>query len=188
MHFKGRVRELGRIECQDLKEAVLSIEKAVWSKNTHRQTVYANVHSQTQSIVMVFCEGWPDIKISKIQSGWNAIGAYALPLMQEIIGAHYPPGGQILRAMAAKLTAGGVIGQHKDAHASFSIAHRIHVPLVTNDNVKFEIAGKTMSFKEGMGYEINNRIDHAVYNNSNEDRIHFIFDYMPPPSEAKTQK
>jgi aspartyl/asparaginyl beta-hydroxylase (cupin superfamily) len=81
--------------------------------------------------------------------------------------------------MAAKLVAGGVIRPHKDSHTSFHHAHRIHVPIVTNSRVRFMIDGKPHRLQVGQAYEINNQLTHSVMNRGTEDRITFIFDYMP---------
>ena len=59
------------------------------------------------------------------------------------------------------------------------MGHRIHVPITTNDAVRFMIEGKAYSFEVGNAYEINNQKSHSVMNLSKEDRISFIFDYVP---------
>jgi hypothetical protein len=110
------------------------------------------------------------------RSGWDHFSAPANALIDEIIARHYPPGGRIIRAMAAKLLAGGRIALHRDAHPSFAASHRIHVPLVTNPNVDFLIRGVNHHLEEGTAYEVSNLDYHAVTNRG-EDRIHFIFDY-----------
>ena len=35
-------------------------------------------------------------------------------------------------------------------------------------------------FEVGKAYEINNQMNHSVMNKGQEDRITFIFDYVPP--------
>ena len=100
--------------------------------------------------------------------------------MHEIIGKFYPPGGTIIRAMAAKLLAGGRIVPHRDSHPSFGAGHRIHVPIVTNPRVRFMIDGRPYQLQVGEAYEINNQKVHSVMNKGAEDRINFIFDYVPP--------
>ena len=100
--------------------------------------------------------------------------------MHEIIREHYPPGGTIVRAMAAKLKAGGKIRPHVDAHPSFSVGHRIHVPITTNSRVRFMIEGRPHQLEPGQAYEINNQKMHSVANRGDDDRITFIFDYVPP--------
>ena len=82
--------------------------------------------------------------------------------------------------MAAKLLAGGRITPHFDAHPSFRESHRIHVPVTTNRRVRFMIDGRPYQFEVGKGYEINNQLTHSVMNRGTEDRITFIFDYVPP--------
>ena len=57
--------------------------------------------------------------------------------------------------------------------------HRIHVPITTNPRVRFMIGGRPYQFKVGEAYEINNQKQHSVANKGKEDRITFIFDYVP---------
>ena len=42
------------------------------------------------------------------------------------------------------------------------------------------IDGRPYRFELGRAYEINNQKTHGVMNKGNEDRITFIFDYIPP--------
>ena len=81
--------------------------------------------------------------------------------------------------MAAKLLAGGIIKPHVDGHPSFHSGHRIHVPITTNSRVRFMIDGQPFKFEVGKAYEINNQKTHSVMNKGKEDRITFIFDYIP---------
>jgi aspartyl/asparaginyl beta-hydroxylase (cupin superfamily) len=103
-----------------------------------------------------------------------------MPLIDHIIDTYYTPGGTLLRAMAAKLKAGGRISPHVDSLESFHMGHRIHVPITTNAAVRFMIEGKPYKFEVGKAYELNNQKTHSVMNMSKEDRISFIFDYVPP--------
>jgi hypothetical protein len=45
--------------------------------------------------------------------------------------------------------------------------------------VRFNISGQPYQFKIGEAYEINNQKTHSVMNKGTEDRITFIFDYVP---------
>ena len=58
MKFKGRVRELATVDAQAFRDKVLSLDEEWWHKDAIRQERY-EVHKQTQSIVMLFCDGWP---------------------------------------------------------------------------------------------------------------------------------
>jgi hypothetical protein len=42
------------------------------------------------------------------------------------------------------------------------------------------IDGRPYKFQVGEAYEINNQKMHSVMNKGTEDRITFIFDYVPP--------
>ena len=48
------------------------------------------------------------------------------------------------------------------------------------DGVRFTIDGRPCPMRVGRWYEINNQLPHSVMNAGAEDRINFIFDYMPP--------
>ncbi len=174
------LRELGAIDTTALRDAILGQEDAAWHEDEYRQQSY-DVHDQTQSIVLVFTDGsnWPNSDVRK-EPGWDRLADVAVPVMHEIIEKHYPAGGTIIRAMAAKLVAGGKIKPHHDSHRSFHCGHRIHVPITTNPRVRFMIDGRPYQFQVGQAYELNNQKQHSVMNKGTEDRITFIFDYVPP--------
>jgi len=180
MDIDEPLRELGDIDSSALREAILSQEEAAWHEDTYRQQSY-DVHDQTESIVLVFTDGsnWPESDVKK-EPGWDRLADVAVPVMHELIKKHYPAGGTIIRAMAAKLVAGGKIKPHHDKHASFHCGHRIHVPITTNPRVRCMLDGRPYQFQIGQAYELNNQKQHSVMNKGTEDRITFIFDYVPP--------
>ena len=180
MDIQGLIRELGPVDATTLSEAILSQEEAAWHEDSYRQETY-EVHRQTESIVLVFTnlERWPEMEILK-EPGWDRLAEVAVPVMHDILGRCYPPGGTIIRAMAAKLLVGGKISPHVDSHPSFHRGHRIHVPITTNPRVRFMIDGRPHQLQVGQAYEINNQKNHSVMNKGKEDRITFIFDYVPP--------
>ena len=174
------LRELGEYDIGALRDLILAQDDAAWLGNTYRQQQY-DVHQMTNSIVMIFTDGsgWPNIEVQR-QAGWDILAELAIPLMHRILADHYPPGGTIIRAMAARLEAGGIIKPHRDKHPSFHYGHRIHIPISTNPRVRFMIDGRPYKFEVGKVYEINNQEQHSVMNKGKEDRINFIFDYVPP--------
>ena len=171
-----------------LRDAILAQEEAAWHEDEYRQQSY-DVHLETHSIVLTFTDGsgWPNPEIRK-EPGWTRLSDVAVPLMQDIVESHYAPGGTIIRAMAAKLRAGGKITPHRDSHPSFHSAHRIHIPITTNPRVRFMIDGRPYRFSVGRAYEINNQLQHSVMNKGKDDRITFIFDYVPPGPLANPGK
>lgn len=185
MNIDTPLRELGPVQVSPLQDAILGLDDQVWLSNQNRQNDY-EVHKQTQSVVMVFCDGpMTDLQVTK-EAGWDDLAEAAVPIMHDIIGRCYEPGGTIIRAMAAKLLQGGRINQHFDQHQSFQRSHRIHVPITTNARVRFTIDGKPIQMDVGQAYEINNQKLHSVMNRGSDDRITFIFDYLPAKQPKTT--
>jgi len=171
-------RCLGEVDMQALKARILEQEPEAWAEQAIRQQMY-EVHQDTESIVMLFCdESWPDGEIYR-EAGWDRLADVAMPVIDHIINTHYEPGGTLLRAMAAKLRGQGRIKPHRDKLSSFHMGHRIHVPITTNSAVRLTIAGKPYQFEVGKAYELNNQKVHSVMNMGKEGRINFIFDYVP---------
>jgi quercetin dioxygenase-like cupin family protein len=180
MDIEYPLSDLGEFAIGSIRKAILALGEDAWLLNTYRQNTY-EVHKDTQSVLLVFTDGsgWPDIEISK-ERGWGLLAEQAVPVMNEIIGRHYPPGGVIVRAMAVKLLAGGSIKSHRDKHPSFYYSHRVHIPIVSNPKVHFMLDGQRHDLQVGKVYEINNQKQHSVTNAGHEARINFIFDYLPP--------
>jgi Aspartyl/Asparaginyl beta-hydroxylase len=178
MNISEPLRHLGSVQVDALRDAVLAQREEAWLAQEHRQNNY-EVHKQTRSLVMLFCDGTTPLKVTK-EPGWDLLAEQALPVMRQIIERCYPKGGTVIRAMAANLLAGGRIVPHVDQHVSFRMSHRIHIPLTTNGRVRFMLDGRPYQFEVGQAYEINNQLTHSVMNSGTEDRITFIFDYVPP--------
>lgn len=174
------LRELGAIDISALRDAILNQEDAAWYEDKSRQKSFY-VHDQTRSIVLLNLDDskWPNRTVHRAP-GWERLADVAVPIMREIIEKRYPVGGEVVRAMAASLCAGENIKAHADVHQAFHCGHRIHVPITTNPKVWFTIDGRPYQFEVGQGYEVNNQKQHSVVNKGNEDRITFIFDYVPP--------
>lgn len=174
---------IGRVDCELIVHKLNNTTEKEWEEDRYRQIAFSNVHSETQSIVLIFCQGsWPNIKISR-RAGWSRFGDDALAIMQEILFAHYPPGGIVIRAVLARLPAGAKIGCHIDADPSFAASHRIHVPLQTNSRVEFKVGGDRVVTQVGLAFELNNAMPHMVFNHGETDRVHLIFDYMAMPNK-----
>ncbi len=180
MDIGAPIKDLGAVDSDALREAVLSLDGPAWREEQLRQKRYDEVHYNTESVILIFCDhdNWPNIDVVK-GAAWDKLASIAMPLMHDLIERYYPKGGTIIRAMAAKLKAGKTITTHTDNHVSFHKGHRIHIPIVTNNKVRFMIDGRPHQLEVGKAYEINNQRRHGVINSGKEDRIHFIFDYVP---------
>ena len=179
-----RTRDLGPVDCAALRDAIHELDESAWTEKDYRQTSF-NVHRSTQSIVLCFIDldQWPSLAVAR-EVGWDRLGGSAEPVMDAIVARWYPPGGEVIRAMAVRLRAGARITPHVDEHESLRQSHRIHLPLVTNPRVRFFIDGVPYRFQPGRAVEVNNQLSHSVMNDGRTDRVHFIFDYLPPAGLA----
>jgi aspartyl/asparaginyl beta-hydroxylase (cupin superfamily) len=161
-----------------IKDKVKSLDKEEWDRNTFRQTSFS-VHAQTKSIIFKFRSMQGPMEDITTYDEWDKWSEALSPVTDQ--AAEVITGckdGVIIKAMLAKLPAGSRIAPHRDDHQMFDMAHRIHLPIITNDEVDFTIDGQVYHMKEGVAYEINNKLEHSVKNNSNTGRVHLIFDYV----------
>ena len=170
-------RSLGYVDCSKLTERVLACDERAWYVDNRRQDDY-EVHVETQSIILVFFSGWPEVRVTHA-SGWQEFGNLVMPIMQEIVARNYPPGGLVLRVVLARLLPNCRIETHYDRHPSFSVAHRIHVPLLTNPDVEFMVGAERIPPLAHHAFELNNMMPHSVVNKGTTARVHLIFDYSP---------
>lgn len=172
------VRALGRVAIQPLLDAVLNATPEDWLEEPLRQERYEQ-HHDTESLILCFCDGWPNLKMMK-GPAWERLYPLTTPIVSEILSRGYTRGGKVVRLLIAKLKPDGHIPLHSDTHPSFDIGHRIHVPLQTNDQVDFIVGGRKVTMCCSHAYEIDNKRNHEVVNHGTEDRMHLIFDYVPP--------
>lgn len=86
-------------------------------------------------------------------------------------------GAAILKVRIMKLIKGKKIATHIDNFADDNII-RLHIPIVTNPDVRFVVEKEDRNLEEGNLYWVNVRKQHRVENKSNKDRIHLVFDVL----------
>lgn len=99
----------------------------------------------------------------------NLISDHILPLY---------PNSDVVRVQLSELPSGTKIKRHHDIRI-LSHIHRLHVPIMTNDDVRFIIDNVDYSLAEGVLYELNNVVEHSVRNDGEEVRVHLLVDMMP---------
>jgi hypothetical protein len=171
------IRSLGYVDSAKLAARVTATDERAWLTDNRRQSEY-EVHAETQSIILVFFNGWPRVEVFHA-NGWDAFHDVAMPVIDEVVGKHYAPGGMVLRVVLARLLPKRRIDLHWDNHPSFSVAHRVHVPLLTNPDVEFIVGTERIAAKPHHAFELNNKMPHSVYNGGDTARVHLIFDYAP---------
>ncbi len=70
--------------------------------------------------------------------------------------------GAVVRFPRIWMSSGECITPHKDDDFSLTHSHRIHLSIITNDEVWFTVGSETIHMREGELYEINNRRMHSV--------------------------
>lgn len=189
MNFQGNFKHIGDIDLSDLRARVAELTDAEWLADQVRSKRY-EVHKDTQFIGLVFDEDFRHLKATQRPALRHFIEALQPILAQ--IAEYYetapevqskfdePVRGYFVRISFAKLIAGGEISEHRDLNFSLTHSHRVHVPVITNDQVWFRVGNEKRNLKAGEIIEINNRRNHSVVNESDEDRVHLILDFVLP--------
>lgn len=97
----------------------------------------------------------------------------------DVIASFYGNKGMFLRVLLVRLTEGEVIDAHFDEGVSLLHSHRVHIPIITNDQVMFCVGGEKRHLAAGEIWEINNATVHYVENPSRHARVHMIVDWAP---------
>jgi len=87
-------------------------------------------------------------------------------------------GRRLGRAMFIKLPAKKSIAKHIDRGHHLETCDRIHLPIITDNNVKFIINETVYPMPSGVVARINNNVLHGVENNSENDRVHLVMDFV----------
>lgn len=76
-----------------------------------------------------------------------------------------------------KLTAGSAIKPHSDEGLNFFDGFvRLHIPIQTNPDIEFIVAGEKLEMKEGECWFADFNQIHSVYNRGDNDRLHLVID------------
>lgn len=88
----------------------------------------------------------------------------------------------LLRLQLARMTPGASIKRHSDTGGWAQRSHRVHVPLVGNDDVRFTVVHPSgeviVPVDEGRVFELNNIYPHFVSNDGPHERVHLLIDYV----------
>jgi hypothetical protein len=171
------IRQLGPVEIGPLRDAVLALPEALWDAENETKPNRFGALDATRHIIFRFVSNFVDWRDSYERPLWHEWK----PLLEPVLNAATAPygyaRGAFPRVMLARMGPGGVIHPHRDQNLAAKWPHKIHVPLLTNDQVTFYVDGKSYHFAEGEAVEVNNMGLHAVENRGSSDRIHLIFEY-----------
>jgi hypothetical protein len=88
------------------------------------------------------------------------------------------------RSRHMSLRPGAIVPPHVDIHYYWRTHLRIHVPVVTNPDVRFHCDGQTVNMKAGECWLLDSFYPHAVENRGNDTRIHLVMDTVGSASLA----
>jgi hypothetical protein len=76
-----------------------------------------------------------------------------------------------------RLAPGSVIREHSDFDLGEELGEvRLHVPVVTNPNVEFYLAGKRVAMEAGECWYLDLSLPHRVQNRGASERVHLVVD------------
>lgn len=106
----------------------------------------------------------------------NTKALNACPYFQEVIQT-FECVKESIRLM--NLAAGKHINEHTDDGSGYEDGYfRIHVPIITNEEVIFTLNGEDLKMQAGSAWYANINLPHSVQNKGKSDRIHLVIDCL----------
>lgn len=171
------IRKLGPVDISGVTDAILAIPDAVWDAENADKPNKFEALDRTRHIVFRFVNSTRDWRESYDRPMWNQWRERLLPVMEQATKPYGYARAVYPRVMLARMAPGGIIHPHIDANPAAKWPHKIHVPILTNPQVGFQIGSTVHHFPVGEAVEVNNLGPHAVRNDGSTDRIHLIFEY-----------
>jgi hypothetical protein len=160
-----------QVDAERLRAEFEAIPEECWGSRGGR----VNLHSKADAIFMrgyARAEGFKPIEDRDILA--------SLPYMKQLI--YETISTKPMRCLLAKLGPGDWIKEHVDYGPYFDKTVRIHVPIITNENVAMYSNGRRYNMQTGEVWAINNLAPHAVKNHDESGiRTHLICDFLPEP-------
>jgi len=105
------------------------------------------------------------------------------PYVTEVLD-HFPAERNRVRLM--RLRPGGHILRHSDPlHTIASGLVRLHVPMLTNPEVRFTVNDVRVPLQAGETWHVDVRFPHEVANLGSTMRVHLVMDLVPTPALAR---
>lgn len=114
---------------------------------------------------------------------WHNFGGESHVVVRHVMAAHFLDGldddRMSYQRMLSVVMPGHSIPPHVDGQSKNWIC-RVHVPLLTNSKSWFWVEGRPISMEPGFAYRVDTTKEHAVTNDGDTPRIHFMFDVGKP--------
>lgn len=180
---------VAQLDVSAFKAFLLAAPKEVWDddyadKANIKLTRPAHDAWGIKKIMFTFCDDYLQKVLDLPYSQDPQWKQFLTPIYQ----ACGVPESRVVRALLASMPPGVNIPVHHDTGYWVKRTHRMHVAIITDsNNVNFLVGHKEGGgetgvrkyvFNEGRLVELNNQAKHAVTNDWNQHRVHFIFDYV----------
>ncbi len=98
----------------------------------------------------------------------------ACPYFQEVLAAFQCP---LKSVRLLRLASGSIIREHSDSDLGEDLGDvRLHIPIVTNPQVEFYLAGKRVAMDAGECWYLDLSHPHRVQNRGPSERVHLVID------------
>jgi hypothetical protein len=98
----------------------------------------------------------------------------ACPYFQEVLAAFQCP---LKSVRLLRLAPGSIIREHSDFELGEQLGEvLLHVPVVTNSQVEFYLAGKSVAMDAGECWYLDLSLPHRVQNQGASERVHLVLD------------
>jgi tetratricopeptide (TPR) repeat protein len=164
-----------QIDIEPIKNKLALIPQYAWRQSGREYRF--EIHRMTQSLMLIYDDDFRHYNPT-YHNIYSQFEDELKPLL-DFIAENFQHNGFVVRLIFTKLQGHGKIPTHADMGYSLLHCHRIHVPIISNDHVFFRVGGEQKVMRPGEMWEINNATFHAVDNQSDEDRIHMIIDWVP---------
>lgn len=193
MNFAGNFLHLGTVDIGTLRQQVDELTDEQWAAYALRRK-RDEAHRDTQTIGLVFD---PDLRHSH-PTRLPALDIFhdaIYPALALVAGYYENSGkgkalteefglGYFIRATLVRVMAGGSIGARQDDEFSLTHSHRVHLPIVTDDRIFFIVGKETRVLPAGELYEVNNRRLNSVHNDSSENFVQLVLDFVLPGEQC----
>jgi outer membrane protein assembly factor BamB/orotate phosphoribosyltransferase len=166
------------IDVVPLLEEIYSQEQA-WLLNTSRQDKI-RVQRDTNTIFISGPVARPDLNVNENQeSNVTAVSKLFPRALAFMTGVANEMNSQLSRATIVRLKPKSQVSRHIDAGSYYLIRNRFHLVLYSSSGSLLMSGGEQVRMKAGELWWFDNKQYHEARNESDEWRVHYIFDLLP---------
>lgn len=176
MNINQNFKDYGKVDIQGFLDRLKNIDEGEWDRYTWRQDNNP-MHGSSKTLAIIYDDDFRHFNGTKHELYDKLEFDKLIEPIINVLEKEYTFG-YVVRAVLVRLPAGKSIKPHKDVGASYSLSHRIHIPLICEwDKVEYVVNEESRFFEIGQMFELNNMEQHEVNNRGEIDRINLLFDF-----------